>query len=360
MPKVLVISAHRLNRSPSQRYRYEQYIEFLKTKDYHFTFSFLLGEKSDSIFYAKGFSVLKAFILFNSFLIRLKDLIRFNDFDIILIQREALFVGSSFFERKAFKSKAKVIFDFDDSIWIMDTSPGNKKWEWLKNPNKTKENIQNADLVIAGNTYLADFAKQFNKNVILIPTTVDCNVHFPKPELREKETLVIGWSGSISTIKHFEMIVPVLKKLKEKYDGKISFKVIGDSTYVNSVLGITGKDWSLENEVNELNTFDIGIMPLPDDDWAKGKCGLKGLTFMACGVPTVMSAVGVNTEIIRQNENGFLVKIEKDWINSLSKLIESKELRKTIGEAGRKTVLEKYSVEVNKEKYLEAFKSLNS
>ncbi len=357
MPKVLVISAHRLNRSPSQRYRYEQYIDFLKTKGFEFTFSYLLGEKSDSVFYTKGFSLVKGFILFNSLLIRIKDWMRFNQFDIIFIQREALFIGSSFFEKRAAKSKAKFIFDFDDSIWIMDTSPGNKKWEWLKNPNKTKQNIANAHLVIAGNNYLAEFAKQYNKNVILIPTTVDCNFHLPKPELRNKETLVIGWSGSISTIKHFELIIPVLKKLREKYQNKISFKVLGDSTYVNEELQIKGRAWSVIDEVNEINSFDIGIMPLPDDEWAKGKCALKGLTFMACGVPTLMSAVGVNKEIISNNENGFLATTEEEWIDCLSKLIDSKELRSKIGEVGRKTVLEKYSVEVNKEKYLSAFKS---
>jgi len=355
MHKVLVISAHRLNRSPSQRYRYEQYLDYLKQHGFEFTFSPLLNEKDDALFYSKGHFLSKVRILFNSMIKRRMDLMRAAKFDIVFIQREASFLATTRFEQKAAK-KTKVIFDFDDSIWLLDTSPGNKKYEALKNPNKIKQTITGAHLVIAGNSYLALFARRFNKNVVIIPTTVDTEVHIPKPELRGKEKVIIGWSGSISTIKHFELVVPALKKLKEKYGGKIGFKVIGDSSYKNTELDINGQAWSAEREVDELNTLDIGIMPLENDEWAKGKCGLKGLTYMACEVPAVMSSIGVNTEIIVHGENGYLVSNENDWINHLSLLIENAELRKKIGKKGRETVIKHYSKEANKEKYLEAFK----
>ncbi len=358
MAKVLVISAHRLNRSPSQRYRYEQYISFLEQNGFEFTFSPILSERSDKIFYSKGNFILKAAIVFNSLCKRIKDGMRCNNFDIVFIQREALFIGSIFFEKRAYKSKAKVVFDFDDSIWLMDTSPGNKKWEWLKNPDKTKENVQHAHLVIAGNDYLANFAKQFNPTTIIIPTTVDTDTYKPKPELRNKEIITIGWSGSLSTLKHFEMAIPVLKKLKEKYGTKIAFKYIGDSDYKNEALNIIETKWDPKTEVDELNSFDIGIMPLPDNEWTKGKCGLKGLTYMACGIPTVMSSVGVNKDIISHNENGYLASNDEEWINYLSMLIESAELRTKMGAAGRETVIKNYSVEANKDKYLQAFKGL--
>lgn len=360
MAKILVISDHRFNRSPSQRYRYEQYISFLEKNGFEFTFSPIITESDDRIFYSKGKIFSKGIIALTSIFIRIKDMMRFNNFEIIFIQREALFLGSTFFERRAFKSKAKVIFDFDDSIWLMDTSPENKKYEFLKYPSKTKSNIQNAHLVIAGNKYLTDFAKQFNTNTITIPTTVDCNFHKPMPELRNKEKIVIGWSGSISTIKHFESFTPTLKKLKAKYEDKITFKLLGELNYINTDLLLKGDAWAAETEVQELNKIDIGLMPLPDDEWAKGKCGLKGLTYMACGIATVMSPVGVNKEIISNGVNGFLASTEEEWINCLSQLIEDSELRLKLGEAGRKTVLEKYSVEANKEKYLEAFQSVLS
>ncbi len=355
MPKVLILVAHRPNRSPSQRYRFEQYLLFLESKGYSFTWSYLISEKDDSVFYSKGNILKKIQILLNSIFIRLRDVKQFNRFDIIFIQREALFFGSSYFEKKAKQSGKKVIFDFDDAIWIQDTSPGNKKWAWLKKAEKFNESVASASIVIAGNKYLAEQALKYNKNVVVIPTTINTDFHLPKPELRGKDKIVIGWSGSISTIKHFESIIPVLLKLKDKHKSKIEFKVYGDANYFNSELNIKGKAWSSETEVDELNSFDMGIMPLPADNWTNGKCGLKALSYMACGVPAVLSSVGVNNEIIENNKNGILVSSEAEWFIALDKLIQDELLRKTMGELGRKTILEKYSVNTWREKYLEVF-----
>jgi glycosyltransferase involved in cell wall biosynthesis len=303
-------------------------------------------------------------------------------------------IGSSFFEKRFFK-KNKVIFDFDDSIWLLDTSPENKKFEFLKNPDKTKINIQHAHTVIAGNAFLADYAKRFNPNVVIIPTTIDTDFHKPEigfvissavekdkvkssVELRHSASqpgtpllpsrasvnesahkkIVIGWSGSISTIKHFEMIVPVLKKIQASYPGKTEIHVIGQGSYAHPELEIISKHWSAATEVENLQAFDIGIMPLPDDEWVKGKCGLKGLSYMACGVATVMSPVGVNSDILQHQVNGLLAATEAQWFEALSYLIENPAIRDQLGAAGRKTVVEKYSVEANKHKYLGVLKSL--
>jgi len=116
--------------------------------------------------------------------------------------------------------------------------------------------------------------------------------------------------------------------------------------------------WNCDSEIEDLSEIDIGIMPLPDDEWAKGKCGFKGLQYMAMEIPTVMSAVGVNREIIEEGVNGFLASTEEEWIDKLSLLIESEELRRNIGMEGRKTVIEKYSVDSQKQRYLEYFNEL--
>lgn len=287
---------------------------------------------------------------------RLKDLRRARKMDIVFIQREALLLGSSFFEKRFYRSGARVIFDFDDSIWLLDTSPGNKTWGWLKNPNKTKTNIAHAHTVIAGNAYLADYARQFNPRVEIIPTTIDTDFHVPMPALRHGRQVVIGWSGSISTIKHFEYALPFLRQLKEKYGDGIAIKVIGDAGYQNEELQVVSQGWSAATEVKDLNTFDIGIMPLPDDEWAKGKCGLKGLSYMACGVPTVMSPVGVNKEIIEHGVNGYLAGTTEEWVKYLSELVENSLLRQQLGDAGRDTVLKRYSVEAHKQRYLQVLK----
>jgi glycosyltransferase involved in cell wall biosynthesis len=357
VPKVLIIADHRINRSPSQRYRFEQYLNYFKENNFEWEISEIITEKDDKIFYNKGNYILKAYVLLKSLFIRLKDLKRVNQFDIVFIQREALSIGSSYFEKQFFK-RNKVVFDFDDSIWLLDTSPENKKFSFLKNPEKTKTNITHSHVAIAGNTYLSDYAKQYNKNTIIIPTTIDTNFHIPKPELRNKNKIVIGWSGSISTIKHFEMLVPVLKQIQNKYANQVEFHVIGQGTYINNEIQVVSKNWSSKTEVDDLNAIDIGIMPLPDNEWVKGKCGLKGLSYMACGVATIMSNVGVNSEIIEHGKNGFLADNEQDWYNYISQLIENKTLRQQLGNNGRETVVNNYSVNAHKDTYLRVLKSL--
>jgi glycosyltransferase involved in cell wall biosynthesis len=357
---VLILCAHRPGRSPSQRYRFEQYIGFLETQGFAFTFSYLLSEKDDALFYAKGKFLSKLFILLKCTWIRIKDVARYKSFDLIFIQREAHFLGTSYFEKKAFRSGAKVIFDFDDSIWLADTSPGNQKWEWIKSPKKFYTNIKLAHAVFAGNTYLLQETLKVNSNAILVPTTIDTQLHVPKHHLRHKETVCIGWSGSQSTLKHFELLIPVLKRVKEKYGDKVRFKLIGEKNYAHPELSIESVAWTENSEVDELNSFDIGLMPLKDDAWARGKCGLKGLSYMACEVPVIMSTVGVNKEIVQPGENGLLAYSEEEWLQALSLLIDDKTLRLKLGKAGRVKVLQHYSVEANKHLYLQTFQHAQS
>ncbi|MCD6367133.1 MAG: glycosyltransferase family 4 protein, partial [Bacteroidales bacterium] len=163
---------------------------------------------------------------------------------------------------------------------------------------------------------------------------------------------------SQTTIKHFLKIVPVLEAINKKYGDKVKLKLIGDENFYNDILKLKGTKWSPEKEVEELAELNIGIMPLPDDEWANGKCGLKGLTYMALEIPTIMSPVGVNTEIIQDGVNGFLASTEEEWIEKISMLIENPDLRQQLGKAGRQTVVEKYSVEANKQKYLDVFNAV--
>jgi glycosyltransferase involved in cell wall biosynthesis len=358
MKKILFIAAHRSKRSPSQRYRFEQYFEFLNQNGFVCKLSNLLDENDDRIFYGNGNVLQKFFITLKGSFKRLFDVLDARKYDIILVQREAFMTYTTFFERQFSKSKAKLVYDFDDSLWLLDTSEANQKWEWMKSPNKTSRIISLSDLVFAGNNYLANYAKQFNTNVVVIPTTIDTALFKRQSNYQENEKVTIGWSGSHTTIKHFESAIPFLRRLKEKYQNNICFKLMGDPAYSNAELDIIGIPWSNENEVAILESFDIGIMPLPQDEWVKGKCGLKGLSYMSLEVPTIMSAVGVNPEIIRDGVNGFLANDENEWFEKLSLLIDDFELRKKIGKAGRLTVLERYSVDSQKYNYLQQFNNL--
>lgn len=357
MKKVLILCLHRPNRSPSQRFRFEQYLGFLEKNGYQFDFSFLLDAEQDKAFYEPGNYGKKLQIVLSSTFKRLNELLNVKRYSLIFVQREAFMLGNPFFER-AMGNKVPMIFDFDDSIWMQNVSDANKKLAFLKDAAKTSKIIEKAALVFAGNQYLADYALRFNSKVVIIPTTIDTDIYRSQKKEEDHNRVCIGWSGSFSTIQHFSLAIPALKRIKDKYGEGVSFKIIGDSNYFCKELNTQGEAWKADTEVEGLSKIDIGIMPLPDDEWAKGKCGLKGLQYMALSIPTLMSPVGVNCEIINNGSNGFLPKSEDDWVNYLSQLIENKQMRAQIGTEGKKTLVEKYSANAWKEKYLEYFNKL--
>lgn len=355
--KILFVAAHRRDRSPSQRFRFEQYLEYLSSKGWDVSFSYLLNQQADQVIYRPGNYFAKARIFIQALLKRYKDLRIAKEMDIVFVQREAMMIGSTYFE-KSFSRISRLVFDFDDSIWLPDFNPHQGILNKLKNPSKTAKIIKLCDLIIAGNEYLASYARKYNDNVIIIPTTIDTD-EYQRVNIKGKDQKIcIGWSGSFSTIKHFETVIPALEAIKRKYGDQITFKVIGDGDYENKNLEISGIPWQKEIEIEELSEIDIGLMPLPDDEWSKGKCALKGLQYMALEIPAIMSPVGVNNDIIQEGKNGFLAKNIDEWIDRISLLIENPDLRLKLGKAGRTTVVEQYSVQANKEKYLAAFSDL--
>jgi len=355
--KVLYIVPHRLNRSPGQRFRCEHFISFLEQNGFEITYSKLLSEWDDKYFYQSGKYLFKLLIFVKAYCRRFRDLFRVKKYDSVFIYREALMIGSTFFERAIKKTGVPIIYDFDDSIWIPDTSEGNQNLSWMKRPEKTNEICELSQMVIVGNAYLAEHASKHAQNVRVIPTTIDTNYHAPE-ERTPSDKITIGWTGTETTHKHFTFLEPTLEKLQAKYGDKVQFIHISNKEYIAPNLDMQSLKWSAETEIENLLKIDIGIMPLPNDNWAKGKCGFKGLQYMSLEIPTVMSPVGVNTEIIEHGENGFLAESADEWITVLSSLIENADLRKTIGKAGRQTIITNYSVESQKEKYLELFREV--
>ena len=348
---VLFFGLHRPNRSPSQRYRIEQFLPFLEANAVQYDYDYLLNEKRDKIFYAPGNLMGKAFIVLYS-LVKLfwLSFFKVKQYKTVFVQREMMMLGTAFFEKQIAK-RTRLVFDFDDSIWMQNVSEANKRWAFLKNAEKTKEIIKVSDLVIVGNSFLADYAKQFNTKVEIIPTLIDTNEYKRNTPYQEKKdgSVCIGWSGSQTTIEHFKLAIPYLMQLKEKFRDKIYFKILGDATFQNDALNIQGVEWQRSTEIAELEEFDIGIMPLPKDEWSKGKCGLKGLVYLSMEIPAVMENHGVNAEIISDGENGFLAKTNEEWITKLSNLIEDYSLRRQFSEKGKKIIDNNYAVKVYKE-----------
>jgi glycosyltransferase involved in cell wall biosynthesis len=356
--RILYIVQHRLNRSPGQRYRCEQYLKYLEEAGFEYTYSpIIVTAQEDEAFYKGG--LLSKFLMFlKAFYRRWKDVVRAKDYDIIFIYREAFMTGTTMFERMLKKSGAKLVFDFDDAIWLPSTSEGNKALAFLKKPDKINDILPLAHLVLAGNTYLANYASANNAHIKIMPSTIDMS-YYVKPDLpHNANEVIIGWSGSKTTIEHFETLTPVLKRIKKKYGQKVRFKVLGEPGYYNNELEIKGIGWTPENEVPEIASFDIGIMPLPDNEWTQGKCGMKGLQYMALGVATIMAAVGANKEIIQDGQNGLLATNDDEWFEKLSLLIEQPELRQKLGNRGENTIRKAYSCQALASTYVQYFKGL--
>ncbi len=352
MTKLLFQALHRPDRSPSQRYRFDQFLPYLNAAGVGVEYSYLISEQADKYFYSSGFYLKKMGLLAKSMLTRLNEWRRAKNYDVCLIQRESFMLGTSIFER-AMGRNTRTIFDFDDAIWQTVVSEGNKALSFLKNGKKTEEIIRASGEIWAGNEYLADYARQFNPNTQIIPTVVDTNFYKAVAKSYEKAQICIGWSGSFSTVAHFEHILPALLALKQKYGDRICFKLIGDANYRQTELSLQGIAWQKNTEIEELAGIDIGIMPLPDDEWTRGKCGLKSLVYMSSFIPTVVSPVGVNARIVQDNENGFWATTKEEWVEKISILVENPQIRTRLAQAARQTVEQMYSVEAWQETVLQ-------
>jgi glycosyltransferase involved in cell wall biosynthesis len=277
-----------------------------------------------------------------------------KQYDVCYLFREAALLGPPLIERLLRRKGIPIVFDFDDAIFVSYRSPSNGYLSYLKFANKTKTICALASHVMVGNPYLAEYARQFNEHVTVVPTTIDTE----KYQVRDRaasDVPIIGWTGSFSTVQHLDTLRGALQKLARRE--RFRLRVIGTPEYHLEGVDVEAMPWRSETEIQDLEPVDIGIMPLPDDAWSKGKCGLKALQFMALGIPVVCSPVGVNTVIIQNAKNGFIAGREDEWVESLTQLLRSAALRGTIGMAGRVTVEQTYSATTQAPRVFEIFQS---
>lgn len=352
--KIYILSPYPHGTAPSQRFRYEQYIEELKKQGFQIELHPFIDNKGWDVLYKNGLMFQKIIIMMTGFLRRFRLLFIIKKTDYIFVHREMAHFGPPVFEFLTAKLlRIKYIYDFDDAIWIPNYSESNAKFQWIKCFWKVKYLIRWASTVTVGNQYLADYAKKYNQNVIVIPTTIDMENHHNETIDYQNEKICIGWTGSHSTMHYLNAIVDVIKKLETKFD--FSFVIISDKKPDFETESLKFIKWNKETEIQDLSTFSIGIMPLVEDQWSKGKCGFKALQYMSLGIPSVLSPIGVNLDIIKNGENGFLADTNEDFYCHLKQLIENKETRKKIGLEGKATVKARYSVNANLPKYLNLF-----
>lgn len=352
--KVLFIFPYPLGKAASQRFRFEQYFSFLKDNNLEYDCKPFLSEKTWQILYLPGRFFEKSMAILKGMLFRFFLLFRLKEYDFLFIHREATPIGPAFFEYIASKwLKKKIIYDFDDAIWIPNYSESNRFFSFLKGYNNVKHICKWAYKVSCGNDFLFQFAKQYNENVVYNPTTIDTENHHQFVKNQNDTPFVIGWTGSHSTIRYIYQVYPVIQKLAQNH--AFIFRVISDLPPDETIAQLEFVKWKKETEIEDLLHLNIGIMPLENDKWSSGKCGFKALQYMALGIPAVVSPVGVNSKIVDHGINGFVCENEQEWHDALEKLLSDHDFRINMAKKTRSKIEQHYSVHSNKANFLSLF-----
>jgi glycosyltransferase involved in cell wall biosynthesis len=349
----MVLAPYPLGTVPGQRFRFEEYLDALAAEGIDMDTRPLLDKGTMKILYEPGHLPRKAGFLVWGALRRLVDVLRARRYDAVLVYREAFPVGPPLFEWLLRRLGVPYVFDFDDAVYLTNTSAANRLAGRLKYAGKTDAIAAGATLVTAGNPYLADWARKLNANVRVLPTTIDLSTYTPRAG-ESDGPLTIGWSGSMTTVEYLYDLAPVLARLQRE-EG-VRLRVIGAEDFRIEGAEVEALPWREATEVEDLRAIDIGLMPAPDDEWARSKCGLKGLQYMALAIPTVFAPVGVNTEIA-QDGAALLAATPDQWFEVLRGLVRDPAERARLAEAGRRRVEERYSLEGNVALWADAYRS---
>lgn len=323
-------------RDPSSRFRITQYIEPLslsriKVKEFCPFISKYALPNTGFFFLDKLFKV--PFFLIKAFS-RVPGILNSKITDITWMNRE-LIAGRHTFER--FIDGVRV-FDVDDAIWA-----GGSHVE------KSVINIiKNVDVVLAGNSYIAEWCKKFCPEVYVVPTSIDTHKFAPINKSETGDEFVIGWTGTRHTIKYLFDIESALQRFLSLHHDAVLL-IVSDACPKREFLQgskIRWVKWSPDIEASIINEMNVGIMPLPDDEWTKGKCSFKMLQYMACGIPTVVSPVGMNLEVLSLDKIGLGATTDEEWFDSLSILYNDRQLCAELGISGRRVILNKFSIDV--------------
>ena len=353
--KIVFLAPYPKDTVPSQRFRFEQYFGFLKEKNITFTFYSFYTKWAFEALYSEN-QKLKIFLgTLSGYFLRCYHLLRCMGSDRILIHRELTPLGPPVFEWLLISIFGKkVIYDLDDAIWLSDKQWKNKWMEGLKWFQKISFLCKKSFRISAGNTYLAKYALAFNQRVILNPTTIDTSQTRHIIVTHRNDLVTIGWTGSHSTLKYLEWIVPLLQQFLLQHD-HTRLLVICNRKPSWKINGMKFIYWNRSTEWEDLSQIQIGLMPLPDDPWTRGKGGFKILEYFSLGIPALASPVGINTRLIIPGETGYFCGNNRDWIHYLNLLIQNPTLRKSMGAAGKKLVEDQYSLKSNRDNFLRLF-----
>ena len=301
----------------ASRYRVLQYIPYLESQGVEATISLYPKTLKDNI----------------QFLNRLPE------YDLVFLQRKRFNQPRLGLIRKRAK---RIVYDFDDSVMYRNSKRSDP--DSFSRRRRFQRMVQASDFVVAGNDFLKEQVLPFNPNVEVIPTSIDQDRYHLKEFPVQKQEVTLGWIGDHGSIHYLEKMRPIFELIGARYP-HVELKIVCDVFFDCEKMKVIKKNWNSEEEVADLQSFDIGLMPLVDDPWSWGKCGLKIVQYQGVGLPVVCTPVGVNRDLVEDGVNGFWAMTPGDWEERLTELIDNPVLREKMGKEGRKRVLERFTVQ---------------
>jgi len=275
-------------------------------------------------------------------------------FEVVCIQRRLF----SPFEFSWIRRKSsKILFDLDDAI--MYRSSSSPYPQSLSRRLKFSWTVRGSDVVTVGNQFLKNEVLKVDqrKKVFVIPTSVDTRLYPKKKKVLDRKEIILGWIGTKGNLRYLKTLEPVFEALARKFSS-VKLKIVSDDFYDSRHIQTIKKPWKLEDEKEDLISFDIGLMPLNEDLWSRGKCGLKIIQYLSVGVPVVCTPVGINCDIVQNGTNGFWATTHEEWVDRITILIQNPDLRQRMGFNGIEAVEREYSLAVTSEKFLKVLQGL--
>jgi glycosyltransferase involved in cell wall biosynthesis len=339
--RVLALLPYPVGIAPGQRYRIEQWAPWLREHGIEVELSACLTQAQMRWLYRSGHLARKAWAALAGHLRRLRQMRRWTQYDVAYLYREATFFGPPWVEARLAR-RWPIVYDFDDAIYLPTASTAHAWVARLKRRDKAAEICRLARDVTVGNESLAIWARVHNPRVSVIPSTIDTDAYVLR-ERPENPKPVVGWTGSPTTAPYLATLGPALLALSRRVEFEL--KVIGARIDLPG-LDVRCQEWNAATEADDLRTVDVGLMPLADDEWSRGKCALKALQYMALGIPAVVSPVGVNASIVCDGVNGFHARSDTDWVDRIALLLGDRDLRQRLGASARRTVETGFSARV--------------
>jgi len=358
MIRLIAFVQKRLGISPGQRFRFEQWAPHLAAR-HGIEIDFVPFESArlTELLYTRGRIAQKGALMLGDFARRAAPVLRARRYDGAIVYREIATLGPAVWERALARAGVPFLLDFDDSIWMPSAvvgKPLNGVFSRLRFSGKTRTIARLAGVVTVGNAYLADWSRQYNERVHVVPTSIELGRYPVQPQLEREDPFVIGWMGSHSTLQSLELVREAVEAFGLRR--RTRFLVVCDRPLEPPMRNVENAfvRWSADGEARDIGAMHVGIMPVADTRYALGKCGCKALQFMAAGRPTIVSPVGVNGEIVRDGENGLHARSSAEWVEAFERLAASRALRAKLAEAGRRTVEAGFSAEVAAARFADA------